>query len=462
MKTLLVFVAALLLLQGSWAQEACDPATSGTALIDLSDKIGALGCKVPPSVDLAAVMGKLTGTLKNFNNEQLQQLPGLLQLLGGNDPAVFAPFLALSSDELSKTIPLLTDVPVSTLRVALPLLAKQDISVIQKMIKFLKLVSGEKLQQMTPLFSRLTQCQANVMLHALNTLPDAMIDKMINIVQALGPVTDAGVAAKQKLGLFPSIRVNTGKQFNCDAGKPAGSADGGSNGGSSKGVSLAPHLFFSTAPATSSKVVSFKLGGRKLAQACDPTQRGLEIGVTLLGDFGPVVCKFGPDTLKPVLTQIIDGLLQQTPEQLARLPQLADTMANLDPNALSAISSIPQSTLRELLPVLSGIDSSKLTAQLKLLGQQDRETISKMTNFLKAAPIDKMELLIGVFAALTENQIHQLAKLVNALSPGQIFLTIHLLDTFGFAVDAIGAAVPPPSGRSGKGFMIGPVMVRYE
>lgn len=130
----------------------------------------------------------------------------------------------------------------------------------------------EKLQQMTPLFSRLTQCQANVMLHALNVLPDAVIDKLINIVQALGPVTDSGVAAKQKLGLFPSIRVNTGKQFNCDAGKPAGSADGG-NGGSSKGVSLAPHLSFSTAPATSSKIVSFKLGGRKLAQACDPTQR---------------------------------------------------------------------------------------------------------------------------------------------------------------------------------------------
>lgn len=53
-------------------------------------------------------------------------------------------------------------------------------------------------------------------------------------------------------------------------------------------------------------------------------------------------------------------------------------------HAVQAISSIPQSTLRELLPVLSGIDSSKLTAQLKLLGQQDRETINKMTSFLKA------------------------------------------------------------------------------
>lgn len=60
------------------------------------------------------------------------------------------PFLALSSDELSKTIPLLRDVPVSTLKVALPLLAKQDISVIRKMIKFLKLVSPQPLGPQTP------------------------------------------------------------------------------------------------------------------------------------------------------------------------------------------------------------------------------------------------------------------------------------------------------------------------
>lgn len=50
----------------------------------------------------------------------------------------------------------------------------------------------------------------------------------------------------------------------------------------------------------------------------------------------------------------------------------------------------------------------------------------------------------------------------NALSPGQIFLTIHLLDTFGFAVDAIGQHIPDASQRGGKGFMIGPVKVAYE
>jgi hypothetical protein len=52
--------------------------------------------------------------------------------------------------------------------------------------------------------------------------------------------------------------------------------------------------------------------------------------------------------------------------------------------------------------------------------------------------------------------------LQNALSPGQIFLTIHLLDTFGFAVDAIGQHIPDSSQRAGNGFNIGPIRVAYE
>jgi hypothetical protein len=38
----------------------------GASLIDLTGEIGALACKVPASVNLAEVMGKLTGTLKNL------------------------------------------------------------------------------------------------------------------------------------------------------------------------------------------------------------------------------------------------------------------------------------------------------------------------------------------------------------------------------------------------------------
>jgi hypothetical protein len=48
------------------------------------------------------------------------------------------------------------------------------------------------------------------------------------------------------------------------------------------------------------------------------------------------------------------------------------------------VAGIPQSTLQALLPVLAGIDPAKLTAQLKLLGQQDKETLDKVVFFLKA------------------------------------------------------------------------------
>lgn len=56
----------------------------------------------------------------------------------------------------------------------------------------------------------------------------------------------------------------------------------------------------------------------------------------------------------------------------------------------------------------------------------------------------------------------QFDALQNALSPGQIFLTIHLLDTFGFAVDAIGQHIPDSTQRGGSGFNIGPIRVAYE
>lgn len=68
-------------------------------------------------------------------------------------------------------------------------------------------------------------------------------------------------------------------------------------------------------------------------------RQGLEIGVTLLGDFGATVCKFGADALKPVMSQTLDSLLKQTPEQLARLPQLAEAMAAIDPAVLSVSPS---------------------------------------------------------------------------------------------------------------------------
>lgn len=68
--------------------------------------------------------------------------------------------------------------------------------------------------------------------------------------------------------------------------------------------------------------------------------------MTLLGDFGPVVCKFGPEALKPVLQQTISILLKQTPEQLARLPALADTLTSINPATL-AVSVLCKRALHE-------------------------------------------------------------------------------------------------------------------
>jgi hypothetical protein len=68
--------------------------------------------------------------------------------------------------------------------------------------------------------------------------------------------------------------------------------------------------------------------------ACCDTQ-GLEVGVSLLGPFGAVVCRYGPDTLRPVMKATIEGLITQSPETLARLPEFTDILANADPAVMA-------------------------------------------------------------------------------------------------------------------------------
>jgi hypothetical protein len=53
----------------------------------LTDKISLLGCKVPPSVNLAAVVGKLTSMLGDLPYEQLRQLPQLAEVAIAREPA---------------------------------------------------------------------------------------------------------------------------------------------------------------------------------------------------------------------------------------------------------------------------------------------------------------------------------------------------------------------------------------
>jgi hypothetical protein len=44
-------------------------------------------------------------------------------------------------------------------------------------------VSLTKLQELSPLFGRMTQGQANILIHALNVLPEHAIDALIKMVQ---------------------------------------------------------------------------------------------------------------------------------------------------------------------------------------------------------------------------------------------------------------------------------------
>jgi hypothetical protein len=72
--------------------------------------------------------------------------------------------------------------------------------------------------------------------------------------------------------------------------------------------------------------------------------------------------------------------------------------------------------------------------------------------------LDRITMLVPLFSQITMEQVTSFAKVVNSLSPGQIVLSIHLLDTFGFAVDAIGQHIPQVS-SSASSFWIGPIKV---
>jgi hypothetical protein len=79
------------------------------------------------------------------------------------------------------------------------------------------------------------------------------------------------VAVKQHLGLFPNIRISANK-----------AASGSSSSGSAstgKAVNFMPQFSVKSTPVAApvshsgSKSMSFKIGGRKLAQACSPSDK---------------------------------------------------------------------------------------------------------------------------------------------------------------------------------------------
>jgi hypothetical protein len=79
---------------------------------------------------------------------------------------------------------------------------------------------------------------------------------------------------------------------------------------------------------------------------------------------------------------------------------------------------------------------------------------SALCYFLQT-PTNRMGMLIGMFARLTDSQAATMARLMNSLSPGQIVLSMQLLEKFNFGVDNIGQNIPAAASR-GRTFNIGP------
>lgn len=487
MKAAIVCLLGMLLLSGTMAQtEPCDPATAGTALVDLSTDIGTLACKVPSSVNLTATMSKLTGVLNVINAQQLKQLPDLMRLTVGVKPSALLPLLSLNGDQLTRLTPLLTNVKTDTLKIVFPLLARQPQSTVDKMIRFLRQVPRSQLEKLAPLFGSLTEGQVNVLVHALQNMPQAAWYKLINLLRALGPVTDSVIAAKQSVGLFPVQRTTSTATTSTTATTTTVSGTTGSAARAGT-ITIGPGRFFGG--FRTGKGIVF---GRKLQQqsdedkaaaalaaaaaqsqqessagaaaapaasgACDPAVVGLEIGVALVADFGAVVCKFGADALTGPLTEILKILNGANQETLAALPELTDALAKLDAKAFDAFFKIPTATLQELIPVLETLDPNVVSEQLKTFGNLDQATIDSMVYFLQITPPDRISTLLPLFSRLNEKQIDTLAMLLNSLSVGQIQLGLHLLTVFGPAIDVIGQKIPQQQNR-GNTFMIGPIRV---
>ncbi|KAF8062900.1 hypothetical protein HT031_003738 [Scenedesmus sp. PABB004] len=457
----------LLLAAGALAQE-CDPAIAGTELVDMAEPIGVLACKVPPSVNLTDVMSRLTGVLADLPAEQLSKLPGLVKLTIGVDPAALAPLLSLTGAQMDALLPLLRDVKPAALAAVFPLLAGLPGGTLERTVRFLKAVGKAQLAEVLPLFSRITANQLAVMRHALTVLPAPAWSKLAGLVQALGPVTDSVVTAKAAKGALPAPA----------AAAPAPAAPAASTASDVTSFAKGPirvtirgrRLLQGDADAAAGAALAaaaLAAGGSggdapaeaipgPPASACDPGMAGIEIGVALVADFGKVVCKFSAAKLKPVLAETLSTLNAQPPAVLANLPLFVAGLTALDPAAFNAFFQIPTDTLAALIPALGALDPAAVGAALTVLGGAGPDTVAAMALFLNAVPESQIKVLLPVFGGLTDDQVDMMAALLRALSPGQVTLALHLLSTFGFAVDAIGAAIPAASPAGGGAVMIGP------
>jgi len=401
---------------GRASAQACDPNDPNLALdfLDLAPLLGQIVCKAGPGVNMTDALLKLTAPAANLRPDQLDRLPGLISTLIIIPPGAIQPFLKLTPEQLEKALPILTKIPTNKLAGIFQLLAGLPDQTTTNLLTLLNLIPQSQLERLVPAFERLTPEGTEIIRKALRIIPANGWDFLIVVVRKLMPVTDYAVAPA--ITKLPTIKIEDSKYTIPDV-QPPNTAE------------ISRKYYQDAAD---------KAKGCPNCSEGDATNASLDVATALTEDIGPLVCKFGVDKLKDTLNKTLTVVAAQCPETLRNLPQLASTLASVPPRTLDVFLRIPEQVLRELIPVVIQLPSNKVEFLLNSLVGQSSEDINKLIFFVNAVPYKNIVSLVPFFSKINDQQTRTVAKLLNALSPGQIILTIRLLDKFGFSLNAIG------------------------
>lgn len=401
---------------------ACDPSTAVLELAALTTDIGYVACKAGPGANLTAAFGGLGGSLASITKDQVAQLPKLINVLLGAPAGSVEPFLSLTAAQLEALLPLLTKVPAPILAGTFQELAKAPNGTLDNMLLLLSKLPQSTLDSLLPLFERLTPQQLAVMRKAVTTLPPQSVAKLTQMVQASGPLANI-VAAKAQF--LPSIRIVDNKFANTPASPP-------------DTKKIAAEFYGKRDSKCPNKTVCTEEdAGLRALDALGSLTGVSGNGSNAIGD---AVCRLGADAIVPALNETLQILRGQCPDVLAGLGPLTAGLGRVDPKVVSLFFNIPVDTLRQLVPVLSTLPPSA-TAGLGSLARLTPADIQKMITFTTQVSYGQLVNQIKFVSGLSKQQMEGLAGLLAAQSPGQIALTIRLLDKFGFTLNPIGAAL---------------------
>jgi len=399
---------AVLLMAGAaapaYAGPSCKPEDVDTLVfLDLAGPTGQIACKAGPNTDIGGAIKKLTGIARGLSSSQLEALPGFLTTIIPVSPAQVQPFLSLGSSQLQKVVPVLTQVPTDVLAGTLKQLSQYPDYTLTNMLQLLRSVGLSRLQQLESVFEDITPKQVSQLERALKTLPNHAIDFIIQ--------------ATRKFGGF-----------------------GGSNNGGYKAATVYPpntkdgaDKFYRAAEA--------KAAGSKPCPDDKAAAAGSDILLDNTDDIAKLACQFGTDRLNKVLTSVLTYLAKQHPDTLANLPTFANILSGLDPKTLDLFFQIPQSTLRELIPVLTVLPTNKVDFLLKTLAGESSSTIDSLIWFLKNISYTQVQLMVPLFSRINSCQVANMAKLLRNLSPQQMLGSLGMLDGFQFQLGPIGIRV---------------------